>query len=182
MDLGCGSGQLTLPMARHVHAVIGVDVEPDMLQHARQAARDADVRNVTWMLGADTDMPALRRLLGEGSVGAVTIGQALHWMNHQDLFQDVAPLLRPGGGIAVIGDASIAPDRLNRRPDHRDRSTSYVLVRARRHKIGTGLRRALATQRRPGFSDVLASARANGRIAWLHVSEVTCCGRRASCY
>src|ERR1700757_4944418 len=78
VDLGCGTGQLTLPMARQVRAVIGMDAEPDMLEHARRAARDADVRNVTWMLGADTDVPALRNLLGDRSVGAVTIAQALH--------------------------------------------------------------------------------------------------------
>jgi len=102
VDLGCGTGQLTLPMARHVRAVIGVDVEPDMLEHAQQAARDADVRNVMWMLGADADIPVLRRLLGDRSVGAVTIAQALHWMNHQDLFRAVAPLVRPSGGIAVV--------------------------------------------------------------------------------
>jgi SAM-dependent methyltransferase len=102
VDLGCGTGQLSLPMARHVRGVIGVDVEPDMLEHARRAARDANVRNAIWMLGADTDIPALRRLLGDRAVGAVTIAQALHWMNHQDLFLAVVPLLRPGGGVAVV--------------------------------------------------------------------------------
>jgi SAM-dependent methyltransferase len=102
VDLGCGTGQLTLPMARQVRAAIGMDVEPDMLEHARQAARDTDVRNVMWLLGADTDIPVLRRLLGDASVGAVTIAQALHWMNHEDLFKAVVPLLRPGGGIAVV--------------------------------------------------------------------------------
>ena|SRR6516162_9775735 len=30
------------------------------------------------------------------------IAQALHWMNHQNLFRAVIPLLRPGGGIAVV--------------------------------------------------------------------------------
>jgi SAM-dependent methyltransferase len=102
VDLGCGTGQLSLPIARQVRAVIGVDVEPDMLEHAQQAARDANARNVMWMLGADTDIPALRRLLGDRSVAAVTIAQALHWMNHKDLFRAAIPLLRPGGGIAVV--------------------------------------------------------------------------------
>lgn len=102
VDLGCGTGQLTLPIAQRVRAVIGVDVEPDMLEHAQQAARDADVRNVMWMLGADTDIPALRRLLGDRSVGAVTIAQALHWMDHRDLFRAIVPLVRPGGGVAVV--------------------------------------------------------------------------------
>ena len=57
---------------------------------------------MTWMLSADTDMPALRRLLGDGSVAVVTIAQALHWMRHEELFQACIPLLRAGGGVAVV--------------------------------------------------------------------------------
>lgn len=102
VDLGCGTGQLTLPTARRVRAVVGVDPEPDMLRRARQAARDLDVPNVSWMLGADTDIPALRCLLGDRSAGAVTVGQALHWMDHADLFRAIVPLVRAGGGIAVV--------------------------------------------------------------------------------
>jgi SAM-dependent methyltransferase len=102
VDLGCGTGQLTLPMAARVRAVVGVDPEPDMLQRARRAARERDVRNVSWAIGADTDITALRDLLGDHSVAAVTAGQALHWMNHQALFRAAIPLLRPGGGVAVV--------------------------------------------------------------------------------
>ena len=102
VDLGCGTGQLTLPMAARVRAVVGMDPEPDMLQRARQAASEQDVRNVTWMIGADTDVPALRDLLGGNSVAAVTVGQALHWMKHLELFRAIIPLVRPGGGVAVV--------------------------------------------------------------------------------
>lgn len=38
IDLGCGTGQLALPLAIRVGRVIGVDPEPDMLSHARAAA------------------------------------------------------------------------------------------------------------------------------------------------
>jgi len=102
VDLGCGTGQLTLPMAARVRAVVGVDPEPDMLQRARRAARERDVRNVSWMIGADTDIAALRDLLGDHSVAVVTAGQALHWMDHRALFRAVIPLLRSGGGVAVV--------------------------------------------------------------------------------
>ncbi|MDG4798006.1 class I SAM-dependent methyltransferase [Micromonospora sp. WMMD1082] len=102
VDLGCGTGQLTLPIAARVRAVVGVDPEPDMLELARQAARDQLFGNVGWLLGADTDVPALAALLGDGRVGAVTIGQALHWMDHDTLFPRLRPLLRPGGGVAVV--------------------------------------------------------------------------------
>jgi trans-aconitate methyltransferase len=102
IDLGCGTGQLTLPIARRVRAVAGVDPEPDMLARARQAAADQGSRNASWLLGADTDLPALAALLGGRFAGAVTIGQALHWMDYRALIPALVPLLRPGGGIAVI--------------------------------------------------------------------------------
>lgn len=101
VDLGCGTGQLTLPLAGRVRAVTGVDPEPDMLAHGRRAAAEQGIANVSWLLGADTDAPALTALLG-GRVGAVTIGQALHWMRYQELFGELVPLLRTGGGVAVI--------------------------------------------------------------------------------
>lgn len=62
-DLGCGTGQLTLPLARRVRAAVGIDPEPDMLMRARRAGADQGVTNVTWMVGADTDLPALGALL-----------------------------------------------------------------------------------------------------------------------
>jgi ubiquinone/menaquinone biosynthesis C-methylase UbiE len=100
VDLGCGTGQLTVPLAGRVRAAVGVDPEPDMLRRAREAARD--VPNVSWLLGGDTDIATLIALLGENSVAAVTIGQALHWMNHEQLFLAARRLVRSGGGIAVI--------------------------------------------------------------------------------
>jgi trans-aconitate methyltransferase len=102
IDLGCGTGQLTLPIAARVRAVAGVDPEPDMLARARRAATEQHLTNVTWLLGADTDTPALAALLGRQRAGAVTIGQALHWMRYRELFPGLAPLLRPGGGVAVV--------------------------------------------------------------------------------
>jgi trans-aconitate methyltransferase len=102
IDLGCGTGQLTLPIARRVQAVAGVDPEPDMLARAYRAAAEQHITNVAWLLGADTDIPALAALLGDRRAGAVTIGQALHWMRHGELFGTLIPLLRPGGGVAVI--------------------------------------------------------------------------------
>ena len=60
VDLGCGTGQLTLPISRRVRAVVGMDPEPDMLRRARQAARDAGISNVSWMVSADTDLPEVQ--------------------------------------------------------------------------------------------------------------------------
>jgi ubiquinone/menaquinone biosynthesis C-methylase UbiE len=102
VDLGCGTGQLSLPLAARVRAVVGMDPEPDMLTLARRTANEHGVANVSWMLGADTDLPAVRRVLGDRSVGALTIAVAIHWMDRDRLFRAAQPLLRAGGGIAVI--------------------------------------------------------------------------------
>ncbi len=100
LDLGCGTGQLALPIAERVRAVVGMDPEPDMLAEARRVA--ADRTNLSWMIGADTDVPVLGSLLGKDTLGAVTIGQALHWMDHDNLFHALRPLVRSGGGVAVV--------------------------------------------------------------------------------
>ena len=78
IDLGCGTGQLTLPIAGRAQAAAGMDPEPDMLARARRAAAEQGVTNASWVLGADTDIPALAALLGNRRAGAVTIAQALH--------------------------------------------------------------------------------------------------------
>ncbi len=102
IDVGCGTGQLTLPIAGRVRTVLGVDPEPDMLQRGRESATEQRVGNAIWILGSDSDVPTLGGALVHHSVGAVTIAQALHWMDYNRLFSSVAALARPGGGVAVV--------------------------------------------------------------------------------
>jgi trans-aconitate methyltransferase len=99
LDLGCGTGQLTRVLAPRVGAVLGMDPEPAMLDQARKAGSPP---NVSWLLGADSDVGALTPAFGPRRLGAVTVAQALHWMDHARLFEATRPLLRPGGGVAVV--------------------------------------------------------------------------------
>lgn len=57
LDLGCGTGQLTLPLAAHVAEAVGMDPEPEMLTEAARQARAAGVINVTWAQGGSEDLP-----------------------------------------------------------------------------------------------------------------------------
>ncbi|KOV09955.1 methyltransferase [Streptomyces sp. XY431] len=106
LDLGCGTGQLALPLADRVRSVIGMDPEPDMLRLAGDAAAERGIGNATWILGGDRDVPALRALLGVNSLAMTVIGNAIHWMRHDELFDALVPLLRPGGGIAVAANGT----------------------------------------------------------------------------
>ena len=102
VDLGCGTGQLSRPLANRVGTVIGVDPEPDMLALARRQAEDEGVPNTVWVLGSDSDVPALAAALGPHALGAITIAVAVHWMDRDTLFRAARPLIRAGGGIAVV--------------------------------------------------------------------------------
>ncbi|WP_340560961.1 class I SAM-dependent methyltransferase [Streptomyces sp. GSL17-111] len=107
LDLGCGTGQLAVPLASRVRSVIGMDPEPDMLRLARASAAGQGVTNATWVLGADTDVPALGALLERRPLLAMTVvGQALHWMRHEALFSELLPLCRAGGGVAVVSNGT----------------------------------------------------------------------------
>jgi len=100
IDLGCGTGQLTVPLAARVRSVVGVDPEPDMLWLAR--GHDDDAPNIAWVLGSDEELPAIGATLGNRPVGAITVATALHWMDDPAVFQTANKLVRPGGGVAVV--------------------------------------------------------------------------------
>lgn len=106
LDLGCGTGQLTIPLAAHSGAVIGMDPEPDMLARARDSAAQQGCSNVTWVLGSDSDVPAIARLLGDGTVAVITMANSIHLMDYERLFREVRSLLRPGAGIAVLANGT----------------------------------------------------------------------------
>jgi ubiquinone/menaquinone biosynthesis C-methylase UbiE len=105
-DVGCGTGQLTIPLAGRLRAVVGVDPEPAMLDLARQAATGQGLANITWVLGGDSDLRALGTVLGERALAAVTIANAIHLLPHERLFAAARRLVRPGGGLAAIANGT----------------------------------------------------------------------------
>jgi SAM-dependent methyltransferase len=105
-DIGCGTGQLTIPLARLARAAVGVDPEADMLALAARAAASQGVTNVTWVLGSDAALPALATLAGGPGLGAVTVANAIHLMPEQRFFTAAVATLRPGGGVAVIANGT----------------------------------------------------------------------------
>jgi SAM-dependent methyltransferase len=99
VDLGCGTGQLAVPMRAHCAGVVAVDSEPVMLAGLRARS----VPGVLCVLGADGDLPELGRLLvRQPGVGAVLIGNALHLMDERAALSAGTQLLRPGGAIGII--------------------------------------------------------------------------------
>jgi SAM-dependent methyltransferase len=100
LDLGCGTGQLTVPLAGRYDRVIGADPSPDMLALARSRAGDTPV---AWLLADDRDVTRLPLLAG---LDVVTIAQAIHLLDRPPLFDALAARMTPRARIAIIANGS----------------------------------------------------------------------------
>ncbi len=98
MDLGSGPGLLAVPFARRGLKVTAVDPEPDMVEAAREAAREAgvalDVRR-----GSSFELPA-----DIGPFKLVTMGRSFHWMDRPETLKLLDRLVVPGGAVVLFGD------------------------------------------------------------------------------
>jgi trans-aconitate 2-methyltransferase len=93
VDLGCGSGELTAQLLRHLEAAdtLGLDSSPAMLERAAGEATDG-------LRFAEGDIGEFR----EAGWDVVFSNAALHWLpDHAGLFGRLAGLLNPGGQLAV---------------------------------------------------------------------------------
>ena len=101
VDLGCGSGQVTLALARRCRAVLGVDVSEKMISLLLDNARQAGISNVEGRA-----VPIERLGLPANSVDLVVSNYALHHLRDTDkqvAVDEAVKWLRPGGRL-VIGD------------------------------------------------------------------------------
>ena len=101
VDLGCGSGQVTLALAKRCRTVVGVDVSEEMIALLLENAEREGVSNVEGRA-----VPIERLGLPESSVDLVVSNYALHHLRDRDkqtAVNEAFKWLRPGG-MLVIGD------------------------------------------------------------------------------
>lgn len=98
LDLGCGTGALTLPLAPHFQEVVAVDPDPEMLAEAQRQGEAAGASNVRWLRMRAEEVS--REL---GSFRLVTCGTSFHWMDRDRVLQLTHDLLSGDGGIAIAG-------------------------------------------------------------------------------
>ena len=99
LDLGCGAGQITVPLAAHAGEVVGMDPNRAMLREARERAAAAGRENVEWIVGSDADLGP-----GLGPLRLTTMGRSFHWMDQDSTLDSLYATTEPGGGVALLGD------------------------------------------------------------------------------
>ena len=104
LDLGCGTGQLIIPLAAYFEEAVGLDPEPEMLEQAAIVANEAGVKNVRWVEGGSADLPGLEGELGMFTV--VAMGNSFHWMNQTATLAQLDRMVVPGGRLAITGTSS----------------------------------------------------------------------------
>lgn len=123
LDVGCGTGELSLFLARRGFDVLGIDLSSRAVDIARQKAyrRGIDAHFVVW------DALQLSRLAEAGLSFRTVVDSAMfHILGEREREQFVAGLgsvVRPGGLYCVLGDArtddrtvyGLTPDELRRR-------------------------------------------------------------------
>jgi SAM-dependent methyltransferase len=108
LDVGCGTGELALFLARRGHRVLGIDLSSRAIEQAKAKARWRRIpaQFLVW------DALAVARLAPQFSFGTVVDCAMFHVLGdiERDRFvAGLAAVLRPGGLYCVLGDARRNP-------------------------------------------------------------------------
>lgn len=97
-DVGCGTGSLTVELARFAEKVIGVDLSEEMLRRARIVAKERQLRNVEFRRGDALKLPLEAR-----SVDATFCVMVLHFLSDpQQAIAELCRITRGGGSVIVV--------------------------------------------------------------------------------
>ena len=99
LDVGCGPGVVTLPLAQCFTEAVGLDPDPGMLGVGARRAADAGIENINWVRARAEDLPA-----GLGRFRVATFAQSFHWMDRHRVAELVFEMLEPGGALVHISD------------------------------------------------------------------------------
>lgn len=100
LDVGCGPGTVTVPLAGLFREAVGVDPDPGMLDEARRRAAAAGVGDrVRWVRLRAEELPA-----GLGSFTVAVFAQSFHWMDRERVARTVRGMLRPGAALVHLSD------------------------------------------------------------------------------
>jgi len=150
LEIGCGTGQLTEPLARAGFRLTAIDIGPSLIAAARRRVAGA---GVSFQVTSFEDLAA-----ADASFDLVISSAAFHWIDPEVAFSKSARLLRPGGWLALLGTE-----------EQYDQPLGAALESLWVRHVDTGG----AWQRRPSDPEAVAATGLFGTPAWLTDSQRT---------
>lgn len=95
LEIGCGTGQATLPLARRGYRLLCVELGANLAAIAR--TKLADYPNARVLACSFEEWPP-----EEGAFDLVVSATAFHWVDHRVRYHKSARVLRPGGSLALV--------------------------------------------------------------------------------
>ena len=98
LDLGCGTGQVAIPLAARGIPVFAVDPDVDMLAEGLRTEQRSGIQGITWLRGKDNCLHRLRL----PPLALCTMGASFHWMNRDKALATLDRFILPNGGVAIL--------------------------------------------------------------------------------
>src|SRR5258708_9611829 len=95
LDVGCGTGNISRPLAKYVERIDAVDWSCPMLERARTLP-GGDSPKIRWLHGRAEDVET------QPPYALVTAGESLHWMDWGVILPRFAHLVTPQGVLAIV--------------------------------------------------------------------------------
>ncbi|KAI5366287.1 Putative methyltransferase type 11, S-adenosyl-L-methionine-dependent methyltransferase [Septoria linicola] len=102
LDLGCGTGIASFPLARRFDRVIGTDPSAGMVSQAQKSIAEYTGTmklNLSFQQASAEHSPSIQ----DGEVDCVTAAQAAHWFDYPKLWPELKRITRKGGTVAFWG-------------------------------------------------------------------------------
>jgi ArsR family transcriptional regulator len=136
VDFGCGTGVLSVELARWARRVTAIDRSPQALEAARVRAKREGLPNINFV---EADLHSLPKSVGGKDL--VVISQSLHHVEQPErVLEGAARMLKPGGRVVVL---ELMP--------HQE---EWVKPRLGHHHLGFEPATLVAAMATAGFSDV----------------------------
>jgi ubiquinone/menaquinone biosynthesis C-methylase UbiE len=98
LDVGCGTGRLTLKLASKVDHITGIDPSPQRIEVAHRKLTRMNHGNITFELGSSDDIGRY----GENVFDVVYLNAVFHWINDkEEALNNIYRALKPGGKLGI---------------------------------------------------------------------------------
>lgn len=102
LDIGCGTGQLTLPLSTYCERIVGIDINEEMIEQARLEKKRRGLDHIHFQVLSAEALEALHQ-----TWDVIVCGNAFHWMDRDEVLKQAYEYLNQGGRMIILGAGSV---------------------------------------------------------------------------